>query len=139
MLYFLVYHLPVLYNLYVRVEESGVQTDVLSPSEYPLTLSVSLSSPLLALKLPLGKTTVMHLVARETLPEPNSQGNQLCVSLPSFHKAFHTLNNLKRSMLPDFIYRYTWLQFWEQPLVQVIGLSLNVSPRDRPLWTMHGQ
>ncbi|XP_075957657.1 ubiquitin-like protein 3a isoform X1 [Anarhichas minor] len=26
-----------------------------------------------ALKLPLGKTTVMHLVARETLPEPNSQ------------------------------------------------------------------
>uniref|UniRef100_A0A8C6TTL1 Ubiquitin-like 3a n=1 Tax=Neogobius melanostomus TaxID=47308 RepID=A0A8C6TTL1_9GOBI len=29
-----------------------------------------------ALKLPLGKTTVMHLVARETLPEPNSQGNQ---------------------------------------------------------------
>ncbi|XP_061658339.1 ubiquitin-like protein 3a isoform X1 [Syngnathoides biaculeatus] len=25
------------------------------------------------LKLPLGKTTVMHLVARETLPEPNSQ------------------------------------------------------------------
>ena len=28
-----------------------------------------------ALKLPHGKTTVMHLVARETLPEPNSQGN----------------------------------------------------------------
>lgn len=27
-----------------------------------------------ALKLPFGKTTVMHLVARETLPEPNSQG-----------------------------------------------------------------
>ncbi|KAL6060866.1 hypothetical protein STEG23_006425 [Scotinomys teguina] len=26
-----------------------------------------------ALKLPFGKTTVMHLVARETLPEPNSQ------------------------------------------------------------------
>uniref|UniRef100_A0A8C3CZG1 Ubiquitin-like protein 3 n=1 Tax=Cairina moschata TaxID=8855 RepID=A0A8C3CZG1_CAIMO len=30
-----------------------------------------------ALKLPFGKTTVMHLVARETLPEPNSQGT-LC-------------------------------------------------------------
>uniref|UniRef100_A0A8B9EWM5 Ubiquitin-like protein 3 n=1 Tax=Amazona collaria TaxID=241587 RepID=A0A8B9EWM5_9PSIT len=30
-----------------------------------------------ALKLPFGKTTVMHLVARETLPEPNSQG-KLC-------------------------------------------------------------
>lgn len=28
----------------------------------------------IALKLPFGKTTVMHLVARETLPEPNSQG-----------------------------------------------------------------
>ncbi|CAM9151747.1 unnamed protein product, partial [Lampetra planeri] len=30
----------------------------------------------MALKLPLGKTTVMHLVARETLPEPNSQGQR---------------------------------------------------------------
>ncbi|XP_048837626.1 ubiquitin-like protein 3 isoform X1 [Brienomyrus brachyistius] len=29
-----------------------------------------------ALKLPLGKITVMHLVARETLPEPNSQGQR---------------------------------------------------------------
>ncbi|KPP62652.1 ubiquitin-like protein 3-like, partial [Scleropages formosus] len=29
-----------------------------------------------ALKLPLGKATVMHLVARETLPEPNSQGQR---------------------------------------------------------------
>lgn len=28
-----------------------------------------------ALSLPLGKTTVMHLVAREHLPEPNSQDN----------------------------------------------------------------
>lgn len=27
-----------------------------------------------ALQLPLGKTTVMHLVARENLPEPNNQG-----------------------------------------------------------------
>jgi hypothetical protein len=27
-----------------------------------------------ALQLPLGKTTVMHLVAREHLPEPHSQG-----------------------------------------------------------------
>jgi len=26
-----------------------------------------------ALKIPVGKTTVMHLVVRETLPEPNSQ------------------------------------------------------------------
>uniref|UniRef100_A0A8C4R9E3 Ubiquitin-like protein 3 n=1 Tax=Eptatretus burgeri TaxID=7764 RepID=A0A8C4R9E3_EPTBU len=31
---------------------------------------------LAALKLPLAKTTVMHLVARETLPEPNSQGQR---------------------------------------------------------------
>ncbi|XP_060231824.1 ubiquitin-like protein 3 isoform X2 [Meriones unguiculatus] len=29
-----------------------------------------------ALKLPAGRTTVMHLVARETLPEPNSQGQR---------------------------------------------------------------
>jgi len=28
-----------------------------------------------ALGLPFGKTTVMHLVPRENLPEPNSQGN----------------------------------------------------------------
>ena len=27
-----------------------------------------------ALQLPTGRTTVMHLVARENLPEPNSQG-----------------------------------------------------------------
>jgi len=30
-----------------------------------------------ALKLPPGRTTVMHLVARETLPEPNSHGEEL--------------------------------------------------------------
>ncbi|KAK6172884.1 hypothetical protein SNE40_016455 [Patella caerulea] len=29
---------------------------------------------LAALQLPTGKTTVMHLVARENLPEPNNQG-----------------------------------------------------------------
>lgn len=28
----------------------------------------------LALQLPLGRTTVMHLIPRESLPEPNSQG-----------------------------------------------------------------
>ena len=30
-----------------------------------------------ALGLPTGKTTVMHLVPRESLPEPNSQGNEI--------------------------------------------------------------
>ena len=30
-----------------------------------------------ALGLPLGKTTVMHLVPRDNLPEPNSQGEWL--------------------------------------------------------------
>ena len=30
-----------------------------------------------ALGLPTGKTTVMHLVPRESLPEPNSQGKLL--------------------------------------------------------------
>ncbi|XP_033631474.1 ubiquitin-like protein 3 [Asterias rubens] len=29
-----------------------------------------------ALQLPAGKITVMHLMARETLPEPNSQGQR---------------------------------------------------------------
>lgn len=29
-----------------------------------------------ALQLPTGKTTVMHLVARENLPEPNNQGRE---------------------------------------------------------------
>ncbi|XP_071502872.1 ubiquitin-like protein 3 isoform X2 [Diadema antillarum] len=29
-----------------------------------------------ALQLPLGKTTAMHIMARETLPEPNSQGQR---------------------------------------------------------------
>lgn len=59
--------------------------------------SLSLTSPPLALKLPLGKTTVMHLVARETLPEPNSQGNQPSISLISLQEAVHTLNNVKHS------------------------------------------
>lgn len=35
-----------------------------------------------ALGLPFGKTTVMHLVPRETLPEPNSQGKQLYNYIP---------------------------------------------------------
>uniref|UniRef100_A0A3P8TQ28 Ubiquitin-like protein 3 n=1 Tax=Amphiprion percula TaxID=161767 RepID=A0A3P8TQ28_AMPPE len=57
-----------------------------------------------ALKLPLGKTTVMHLVARETLPEPNSQGNQRSVSVLSFEKAFHTLNNFKCSAPSHYLF-----------------------------------
>ena len=32
----------------------------------------------LALQLPAGKMTVMHLVSRENLPEPNNQG-KLCL------------------------------------------------------------
>uniref|UniRef100_A0A669CAR1 Ubiquitin-like protein 3 n=1 Tax=Oreochromis niloticus TaxID=8128 RepID=A0A669CAR1_ORENI len=57
-----------------------------------------------ALKLPLGKTTVMHLVARETLPEPNSQGNQLPVSPFSFQEAFHMLNNVKCSAPSHYLF-----------------------------------
>ena len=34
----------------------------------------------LALNLPLGKRSVMHLVARENLPEPPSQGRQIMVT-----------------------------------------------------------
>ena len=33
-----------------------------------------------ALQLPTGKTTVMHLVARETLPESNNQGTYVRAS-----------------------------------------------------------
>jgi hypothetical protein len=33
-----------------------------------------------ALHLPLGKRTVMHLVARENLPEPASQGKELILN-----------------------------------------------------------
>ncbi|XP_063831754.1 uncharacterized protein LOC135080961 [Ostrinia nubilalis] len=36
-----------------------------------------------ALGLPLGRTTVMHLVPREHLPEPNSHGECLMTSLPA--------------------------------------------------------
>jgi len=34
-----------------------------------------------ALQLPLGKTTVMHLVARENLPEPNNQGKPYALEI----------------------------------------------------------
>uniref|UniRef100_A0AAQ4RQE6 Ubiquitin-like protein 3 n=1 Tax=Gasterosteus aculeatus aculeatus TaxID=481459 RepID=A0AAQ4RQE6_GASAC len=54
-----------------------------------------------ALKLPLGRTTVMHLVARETLPEPNSQGNH---PVFPFSGPFHTLSNV---LLPDTMYPHT--------------------------------
>lgn len=41
-----------------------------------------------ALALPFGKTTVMHLVPRETLPEPNSQGTltYLCIDYEASYK-----------------------------------------------------
>jgi hypothetical protein len=38
-----------------------------------------------ALGLPFGKTTVMHLVPRENLPEPNSQGNLIQTFLIRVH------------------------------------------------------
>uniref|UniRef100_A0A8C7X117 Ubiquitin-like protein 3 n=1 Tax=Oryzias sinensis TaxID=183150 RepID=A0A8C7X117_9TELE len=47
-----------------------------------------------ALKLPPGRTTVMHLVARETLPEPNSHGKELFsiyALVCSNNKLFHFL------------------------------------------------
>jgi hypothetical protein len=39
------------------------------------------------LRLPSGKTTVMHLVAREHLPEPNSQSKTLEL-LTSYNEVF---------------------------------------------------
>lgn len=38
-----------------------------------------------ALGLPLGKTTVMHLVPRDNLPEPNSNGKLNLLKLKEFH------------------------------------------------------
>ncbi|OXB81412.1 UNVERIFIED_CONTAM: hypothetical protein H355_001629 [Colinus virginianus] len=52
-----------------------------------------------ALKLPFGKTTVMHLVARETLPEPNSQG-MLCTRNVSYSKQQFFNIFLDRSVTP---------------------------------------
>uniref|UniRef100_A0A8C6M7G2 Ubiquitin-like protein 3 n=1 Tax=Nothobranchius furzeri TaxID=105023 RepID=A0A8C6M7G2_NOTFU len=76
-----------------------------------------------ALKLPLGKTAVMHLVSRENLPEPNSQGNPLCVSPFSLSDVFFTSwkKNSVNVLLPAGIYCYTWRLFEEQLLVQIIG------------------
>lgn len=45
-----------------------------------------------ALGLPLGKTTVMHLVPRDNLPEPNSQGKSNSIFSPSI---FRFLLNIK--------------------------------------------
>lgn len=96
-----------------------------------LTYEPSLSarvSP--ALKLPLGKTTVMHLVARETLPEPNSQGNQLSDSLCSFSGLLSQAKHLLNIVLPAIIYLHTGQQFKSQLLVEIIG-SLWVYPMIR--------
>ena len=105
-----------------------------------LFLSLSLPPPPLslspALKLPLGKTTVMHLVARETLPEPNSQGNQLHGSLLSFQFGLSQAETTLNVLLPAIIYLYTWLLFKEQPLVQII-CSLKCIPKiQRIVWSM---
>uniref|UniRef100_A0A8C1U7W2 Ubiquitin-like protein 3 n=1 Tax=Cyprinus carpio TaxID=7962 RepID=A0A8C1U7W2_CYPCA len=43
-----------------------------------------------ALKLPPGRTTVMHLVARETLPEPNSHAVEEEVEFDSFQRPLHS-------------------------------------------------
>lgn len=77
-------------------------------------------SHFLALKLPLGRTTVMHLVARETLPEPNSQGNQLSF-FPPLRSLFTSWKTLNVQLPATIIYFYSWLQFQEQPLVQIIS------------------
>jgi len=45
-----------------------------------------------ALGLPPGRTSVMHLVPRETLPEPNSQGKYFSVELESLAKVLLIFN-----------------------------------------------
>lgn len=63
----------------------------------------------------------MHLVARETLPEPNSQGNELSILPVSIQRAFPQAEQLLNIPLPVIIYFYTWFLFQEQPVVQIIG------------------
>lgn len=63
----------------------------------------------------------MHLVARETLPEPNSQGNQLSIALVSIQRAFPQAEKPLNIPPPGIIYCYTWFLFQEKPVVQVIG------------------
>lgn len=46
-----------------------------------------------ALQLPLGKTTVMHLVARENLPEPNNQGMYSTLKKYKFHVVCYTVES----------------------------------------------
>lgn len=50
-----------------------------------------------ALGLPLGKTTVMHLVPRDNLPEPNSQGGY------NFRGLIGTLKQIFSPVLNDFL------------------------------------
>uniref|UniRef100_A0A3B3XFG2 Ubiquitin-like protein 3 n=1 Tax=Poecilia mexicana TaxID=48701 RepID=A0A3B3XFG2_9TELE len=85
-----------------------------------------------ALKLPLGRTTVMHLVARETLPEPNSQGNELSIFPVSIQRTFPRAEELLNIPLPAIIYFYTWFLFQEQPVVQIIG-TCRFSSQDNSL------
>lgn len=97
----------------------------------PVFLPVALISSMLALKLPLGKTTVMHLVARETLPEPNSQGNQLSVPPSFLSEGFSHAEKFKCSAPSHFFFFfhfYTWLMFREEPLAQIIG-SIKCIPK----------
>ena len=54
-----------------------------------------ISENLTALGLPTGKTTVMHLVPRESLPEPNSQGNyklNISIKWSDFYKIKNEMN-----------------------------------------------
>ena len=43
-----------------------------------------------ALQLPAGKTTVMHLVARENLPEPNNRGEREFASRKNHQRRLYT-------------------------------------------------
>ena len=45
---------------------------------------------LVGLGLPFGKTTVMHLIPRETLPEPNSQGSISVILLNNLFNCYLT-------------------------------------------------
>lgn len=60
-----------------------------------------------ALGLPFGRTTVMHLVPRENLPEPNSQG-----MIP--HKSYHIQTQF---LLQNYVHRLSFFYYCILPTI----------------------
>uniref|UniRef100_A0A8C6UBT2 Ubiquitin-like protein 3 n=1 Tax=Neogobius melanostomus TaxID=47308 RepID=A0A8C6UBT2_9GOBI len=80
-----------------------------------------------ALKLPPGRTTVMHLVARETLPEPNSHGENDCL----FVHLVGTVHVNEHNIVP---HSHTHCH-WSWPIVHVFSGRGSWSTRRKPTQT----